>query len=109
MYCIQYDEICKKHNFELEHDAHGDGVSLKYPAGLAPKYTLRLSQNHLPEIPSIPCPSCGFTLKPVWFLEKELDNHGIPTGRTHKACSCLLCDSCGHKETVDSSFNEPYK
>ena len=49
MYCIQYDEICKKHNFELEHDAHGDGVSLKYPAGLAPKYTLRLSQNHLPE------------------------------------------------------------
>lgn len=41
-------------------------------------------------IPSIPCPSCGFTLKPVWFLEKELDNHGIPTGRTHKACSCLL-------------------
>ena len=49
MYCIQYDEICKKRNFELEHDAHGDGVSLKYPAGLAPKYTLRLSQNHLPE------------------------------------------------------------
>lgn len=49
MYCIQYDEICKKHNFELEHDDHGDGVSLKYPAGLTPKYTLRLSQNHLPE------------------------------------------------------------
>ena len=49
MYCIQYDEICKKHNFELEHDAHGDGVSLKYPAGLTPKCTLRLSQNHLPE------------------------------------------------------------
>lgn len=49
MYCIQYDEICKKHNFELKHDAHGDGVNLKYPAGLAPKYTLRLSQNHLPE------------------------------------------------------------
>lgn len=60
-------------------------------------------------IPLIPCPSCDFTLKPVWFLEKELDNHGIPTGRTHKACSCLLCDSCGHKETVDSSFDEPYK
>lgn len=49
MYYIQFDEICKKHNFELEHDAHGDGVNLKYPAGLAPKYTLRLSQNHLPE------------------------------------------------------------
>lgn len=60
-------------------------------------------------IPSIPCPSCDFTLKPVWFLEKELDNHGLPTGHTHKACSCLLCDSCGHKETVDSSFDEPYK
>lgn len=60
-------------------------------------------------IPSIPCPSCDFTLKPVWYLEKELDTHGIPTGRTHKACSCLLCDSCGHKETVDGSFDEPYK
>lgn len=53
--------------------------------------------------------SCGFIMKPVWYLEKELDTHGIPTGRTHKACSCLLCDSCGHKETVDSSFDEPYK
>lgn len=38
-----------------------------------------------------------------------MDTHGIPTGRTHKACSCLLCDSCGHKETVDGSFDEPYK
>lgn len=34
-------------------------------------------------IPLIPCPSCNFTLKPVWFLEKELDNHGLPTGHTH--------------------------
>lgn len=41
-------------------------------------------------IPLIPCPSCDFTLKPVWFLEKELDNHGLPAGHTHKACSCLL-------------------
>lgn len=57
----------------------------------------------------ISCPSCGFIMKPVWYLEKELDTHGIPTGRTHKACSCLLCDSCGHKETVDGSFDEPYK
>lgn len=23
--------------------------------------------------------------------------------------SCLLCDSCGYKETVDDSFDEPYK
>lgn len=60
-------------------------------------------------IPLIPCPSCDFTLKPVWFLEKELDNHGIPTGRTRKACSCLLCDMCGYKETVDDSFDESYK
>ena len=60
-------------------------------------------------IPYISCPSCGFIMKPVWYLEKELDTHGIPTGRTHKACSCLLCDSCGHKETVDGSFDEPSK
>lgn len=40
---------------------------------------------------------------------EELDNHGIPTGRTRKACSCLLCDMCGYKETVDDSFDEPYK
>lgn len=44
-----------------------------------------------------------------WYREKELDVHGIPTGRTYKACSCLLCNSCGHKETVDGSFDEPYK
>lgn len=49
MYCIQYDEICKKHNFELKHDARGDGVTLEYPADSVPKDTLRLFQNHLPE------------------------------------------------------------
>lgn len=37
------------------------------------------------------------------------EHHGIPTGRTRKACSCLLCDACGHKETVDDTFDEPYK
>ena len=30
MYCIQYDEICKKHNFELKHDALGERVTLEY-------------------------------------------------------------------------------
>lgn len=65
--------------------------------------------NDMKNISYISCPSCGFIMKPVWYLEKELDTHGIPTGRTHKACSCLLCDSCGHKETVDGSFDEPYK
>lgn len=58
---------------------------------------------------STPGEAYDATLKPVWFLEKELDNHGIPTGRTRKACSCLLCDACGHKETVDDTFDEPYK
>jgi hypothetical protein len=28
MYCIQYDEICKKHNFELKHDALGERVTV---------------------------------------------------------------------------------
>ena len=23
--------------------------------------------------PCIPCATCGFTMKPVWYLEKELD------------------------------------
>lgn len=44
-------------------------------------------------VPNISCPSCGFTMQPVWYREKELDAHGIPTGRTYKACSCLLCDN----------------
>ena len=44
-----------------------------------------------------------------WSNRCQLDNHGIPTGRTRKACSCLLCDACGHKETVDDTFDEPYK
>lgn len=37
MYCIQYDEICKKHNFELKHDALGERVTLEYPADSVPK------------------------------------------------------------------------
>lgn len=49
MYCIQYDEICKKHNFELKHDALGERVTLEYPADSVPKDTIRLFQNHLPE------------------------------------------------------------
>lgn len=49
MYYIQFDEICKKHNFDMEHDAHGDGVTLKYPAGHTPKESFRLSQNYLSE------------------------------------------------------------
>ena len=49
MYCIQYDEICKKHNFELKHDALGERVTLEYPADSVPKDTLHLFQNHLPE------------------------------------------------------------
>lgn len=32
-------------------------------------------------VPNISCPSCGFTMQPVWYREKELDAHGIPTGR----------------------------
>lgn len=52
----------------------------------------------------ISCPSCGFIMKPVWYLEKELDTHGIPTGRTHKACSCLLCDDSGDRIMVDDSL-----
>ena len=49
MYYIQYDEICKKHNFELKHDALGERVTLEYPADSVPKDTIRLFQNHLPE------------------------------------------------------------
>lgn len=47
-------------------------------------------------IPLIPCPSCDFTLKPVWFLEKELDNHGILENEApsvlwwHPQNGCLL-------------------
>ena len=60
-------------------------------------------------VPSISCPFCGITMQAVWYREKELDAHGIPTGRTYKACSCLLCDSCGYRETVDNSFDASYK
>lgn len=60
-------------------------------------------------------PQNGWYLKRFAALQFEgsVDNFStnmpIPTGRTYKACSCLLCDSCGHKETVDGSFDEPYK
>lgn len=51
----------------------------------------------------ISCPSCGFIMKPVWYLEKELDTHGIPTGRTHKACGGYNFKE--RKEFWDSFFD----
>ena len=51
-------------------------------------------------VPSISCPSCGFTMQPVWYREKELDAHGIPTGRTY--IDYDLDD--GDRIMVDDSF-----
>lgn len=42
-------------------------------------------------IPSIPCPSCGFTLKPIWFLEKELTiTASQPDTHTRLAVVCSV-------------------
>ena len=60
-------------------------------------------------VPSISCPCCGFAMKPIWYKEKEIDKYGIPTGRMYRACSYLLCEMCGHRETVDSSFDDNHK
>lgn len=58
------------------------------------------------------CPECGSVLRPVWFTEKEYENVTgflIPTGRTKKACNYLFCEMCGHKETVDDTFDGPWR
>lgn len=58
------------------------------------------------------CPNCGELLYPVWFIEKEWDyNQGFAheTGRVRKNVNYLLCEFCGHSESVDDSFAEPWK
>ena len=52
---------------------------------------------------------CGGPLKPKWFREHEKDAAGRETGRTRKACSCLVCDWCGRNHTVDDSFDGPWE
>lgn len=54
------------------------------------------------------CSECGDALKPVWFIEEEETvTYGVrtKTGRKRKACSHLLCESCGNTECVDDSFD----
>ncbi len=58
------------------------------------------------------CPNCGFQLEPgEWFTEEEEEvRHGIriKTGRKRLALAYLICPSCGHKETIDDTFDKPW-
>jgi hypothetical protein len=46
--------------------------------------------------PCIPCPTCGFTMKPVWYLEKNwtiiVFRLAVPT-RLTVACSVIRADT----------------
>lgn len=58
------------------------------------------------------CPKCGKPLHPVWFFEKEWNySQGFAkeTGRVRKNINYLLCDFCGHYDSVDDSFAGPWK
>jgi hypothetical protein len=50
---------------------------------------------------------CGKPMSKIWFTESEYSK-GIKTGRTRRAVSHLLCDSCGKEEIVDDSFDTPW-
>ena len=47
------------------------------------------------------CVKCNEPLRPVCFMEKELNNSGIPTGRIRAAVDYLYCPICGKKEAID--------
>ena len=51
------------------------------------------------------CIECGYKLSPVYFEDKERNEHHHLTGRTRTACSHLLCENCGHTVAVDGSFD----
>lgn len=56
--------------------------------------------------------SCGCSLKPVRFREKERNVvKGVMTftGRTRLAVSHLVCDACGKEFPVDDSFDGPWE
>ena len=57
------------------------------------------------------CPICANKLKPIWFVEKEyktIQGTLIKTGRERLAVSHLECVCCGHRETVDDTFDKPW-
>lgn len=51
------------------------------------------------------CSRCNSILQKIWFIQKEYDHKGIPTGREKKAVSHLLCNTCGKEEIIDGSFD----
>lgn len=66
----------------------------------------------IPESDYGTCPSCSAELEPVWFVEEETKIVGgvlTKTGRKRKACDCLVCPACLHEETVDDTFDGPWR
>lgn len=58
------------------------------------------------------CPKCGSKMLPIWYRaeeEKIIHGHRYITGRTCRAVSHLECPNCFHRETVDDSFDEPWR
>lgn len=64
------------------------------------------------KIPDIRCRQCGSKMLPIWFIEEEerkLNGDTYKTGRKRKAVSHLECPNCFMRETVDDSFDEPWR
>lgn len=58
------------------------------------------------------CSKCSAPLEPVWFTEEEYKvENGImyKTGRKRRAVDYLECPYCLHIETVDDSFDGPWR
>lgn len=56
------------------------------------------------------CERCGTKLQvSEWFTEYEYDEKGMPTGRTKKAVSSLICPCCLKNYCVDDTFDEPWR
>ena len=51
------------------------------------------------------CKRCDFPFAPVYFMEEERTKQNVLTGRVRKACSHLVCESCGKEECVDDTFD----
>lgn len=58
------------------------------------------------------CRRCGGKLVPVWFTEEEqvvIDGILCRTGRKRRACSHLTCTDCLANESVDDTFDGPWR
>lgn len=51
---------------------------------------------------------CGGTLEPIWFIEKQYNRIGLPTGYVRQQIDVLVCPCCLKEYCEDGSHAGPW-